>query len=121
MKRGLAALVAIAAMMAIPAGAQGATVNRIVETMCDRNVVLTFKTIDGTPRYTEVGCPNWTFFSWDKMTYVTWKRPQTDLEAAGRSARAWWPKCAIGFPYQSSSTVDSAGRTRWFWWFRVCV
>lgn len=117
MKR-LATLAALAALT-IPATAHGSFAQRVVQTTCDRNVVLTYKIIDLTPRYTQVGCPDWTFFDFGKNIYVTWHRPVTDLEGAVRSARVWWPACE---PTWYGTTDQWANGHHYYnWYLHVCV
>lgn len=113
------ALAAVAAYAA-PAGAYNA--NRVVATGCDGNVFRTWRFNPNDTRLTQVGCPRYTFFNWDKMIYVTWDRPYSDLEAAVRSARVWWPKCEPqGYSFQMGSSSNGGTPGFGYTYFHVCT
>lgn len=98
MKR-LAVLLAALAVLVVPAGAQGAWVQRYVATECPNgNNLRAWKGVPGQEpptvyRGTEVPC-NGYVPDLSKPWYV-WNRPQTDLEAANRSMLVWWGHCQI--------------------------
>jgi hypothetical protein len=85
------AVAAVLLVAAIPAQA-ATTINRAVGTTCDGGKVRAYRYVPSTSsRITDVGCPSWTVFQNGK--FWTFHRPQTDIEAAFRSAGVWWGHC----------------------------
>lgn len=123
-KRGLAALVAIAAMMLIPATADAYFAQRQVQTACIYNPVVgiktiyTVKAIDNTRRHTTIPCP--LFVPTLSKPNVIVDRPTTDLYGAMESAKRWWPACTPTW-YATTGPTRFEGRDWYFWYFHVCI